>query len=487
MVIKKKFNINNLVLLAIIMPLAVLIILSSSSVIYSINFVSKNEVISNLLSFFIVSLIWMIFYIKLNGVIDNRILNIVTCLFFTKTIINFLYIYHFQLPLFGYDSSNEYEISKAGDSGLTHLSVLKAIYLAPELYDRFFSNWNNYYNNTGVLIFYSLIYESFGRFPTNTIPWDSLVVGIYSIVFYLISGFINNDEKNTLVPITIFILPAFFLTPLLYRDVYIVLFLSISIFIIFDNKEKNNNFQKFLILIFIGFILFFFRKFYSILPLVFFITYLIVKDIKLRKIISTILIILTAILSAYIFVNFELIFTDSVHTGLQKSEIILNPLLSIIQDAQLKIIHGERSGGEFVTLLENQNYFLKIFFRFFFFLISPFPWFKNEFDSNTIYYLFISLQIFFSFILYFHVINLIISKSLDKNFFILIVYFLLICFLAILGALQFTHYYIMSGIPILALTLTKIKLKHFKKYFIYSLSLGLLLHVTHFISKKFLF
>ena len=93
------------------------------------------------------------------------------------------------------------------------------------------------------------------------------------------------------------------------------------------------------------------------MPLNFFITYLIVKDIKLRKIISTILIILTAILSAYIFVNFELIFTDSVHTGLQKSEIILNPLLSIIQDAQLKIIHGERSGGEFVTLLENQNYF----------------------------------------------------------------------------------------------------------------------------------
>ena len=63
--------------------------------------------------------------------------------------------------------------------------------------------------------------------------------------------------KNTLVPITIFILPAFFLTPLLYRDVYIVLFLSISIFIIFDNKEKNNNFQKFLILIFIGLFYFF--------------------------------------------------------------------------------------------------------------------------------------------------------------------------------------------------------------------------------------
>ena len=181
MVIKKKFNINNLVLLAIIMPLAVLIILSSSSVIYSINFVSKNEVISNLLSFFIVSLIWMIFYIKLNGVIDNRILNIVTCLFF-KNHYKFSLHISFSITTFWIRFSNEYEISKAGDSGLTHLSVLKAIYLAPELYDRF-SNWNNYYNNTGVLIFYSLIYESFGRFPTNTIPWDSLVVGIYSIVF----------------------------------------------------------------------------------------------------------------------------------------------------------------------------------------------------------------------------------------------------------------------------------------------------------------
>ncbi len=487
MVSKKKLNINNLVFLAIIMPLATLIILSSSSVIYSINFVSTNEVISNLSSFLIVSLIWVIFYIKLNGVIDKNILNIITCLFFAKTILNFLYIYHFQLPLLEYDTSNEYEISKAGDSGLTHISVLKSIYLAPDLYDRFFSYWNNYYNNTGVLIFYSLIYESFGKFPTNTIPWDSLVVGIYSIIFYLISGFINNDKKNILIPISIFILPAFFLTPLLYRDAYIVLFLSISIFIIFCNNEKNDNLKKFLILIFIGFILFFFRKFYSILPLAFFITYLIVHNIKLRKIITTISIILSAILSVYIFINFELIFTDSVHTGLQKSDITLNPLLAFIQDAQLKIIHGERSGGEFVTLLENQNYFLKIFLRFFFFLISPFPWFKNEFDSNSIYSLLISLQIFFSFILYFHVINLIISKSLNKNFFVLIVYFLLICFLAIFGALQFTHYYIMAGIPILTLTLIKIKFKYLKRYFIYSLSLGLLLHITHFISKKFLF
>ena len=118
------------------MPLAVLIILSSSSVIYSINFVSKNEVISNLLSFFIVSLIWMIFYIKLNGVIDNRILNIVTCLFFTKTIINFLYIYHFQLPLFDTILVMSMKFLKQVIQGLTHLSVLKAIYLAPELYDR---------------------------------------------------------------------------------------------------------------------------------------------------------------------------------------------------------------------------------------------------------------------------------------------------------------------------------------------------------------
>ncbi len=487
MIIKKKFNIYNLVFLTILMPLAVLIILSSSSMIYSISHISSNEVLSNLSSFFIVSLIWAIFYTKLNSVIGNKILNIITCLFFTKTIINFLYIYHFQLPLFEYDSSNEYEMSKAGDSGLIHLSVLKGIYLAPDLFDRFFSYWNNYYNNKGTLIIYSLIYESFGRFPTNTIPWDSLAVGIYSVIFYLISGCIKSDEKNILVPISIFILPAFFLTPLLYRDAYIVLFLSISIFIIFYNNEKNVSFQKFLILIFISSILFFFRKFYSILPIAFFIIYLIVHNIKLRKIIITISIILTAILSVYIFINFELIFTDSVHTGLQKSEITLNPILAFIQDAQLKMIHGERSGGEFVTLLENQNYFLKIFFRFFFFLISPFPWFQSEFNANTIYSLLISLQIIFSFILYFHVINLIISKSLNKNFFVLIVYFLLICFLAIFGALQFTHYYIMSGIPILALTLINIKLKYLKRYFIYSLSLGLLLHITHFISKKFLF
>ena len=486
MVIKKKFNIYYLVFFAIILPLFILIILSSSSIIYSIDFISSNEVLSNLSSFLIVSFIWMVFYNKLNEFVDKNTLNIITCLLFVKILINFLYIYHFQLPILGYESSNEFEISKSGDSGLAHLSILKLIKDAPDLFQSLLANVN-YYNNKGTLIIYSLIYQSFGNFPTNSIPWDSLVVGIYTIIFYMIAGFIDTDKKNTLVPIYIFTLPALFLTPLLYRDVYIILLLSISIFIIFYKNDNNIYFQKFLILVFIGFILFFFRKFYSLLPITFFVIYLIVHNIKLRKIIVIISITLITILSIYTYINFELIFTDSAHTSLQKGYVDLNSFLAFLQDAQLKIIHGERSGGEFVTLLEKQNYFIKIFLRFFFFLVSPFPWFKSEFDTNSIYSLFISLQVFISFMLYFHVINIIISKQLNKNFFILIVYFLLICFLAVLGALQYTHYYIMAGIPILALTLITINLKYLKKYFLYSLYSGLLLHIIHFISKKFLF
>ncbi len=486
MVIKKKFNIDNLVFLAVLLPLSILIILSSSSVIQSIDFISTNEILSNLSSFLTASLIWMIIYIKLKDFFDQKLLNILTCLFFIKIIINFLYIYYFQLPLFNYDTSNEFEISAAGDSGLAHASTLRLISETPDLIDRLFNNIN-YYNNKGTLIIYSLIYESFGSFPTNTIPWDSLVVGIYAIIFYFASSFIINDSKNIIVPIVIFTLPAFFLTPLLYRDVYIVLLLSITIFIIFNNYEKNDNLKKIILLTFISFILFFFRKFYFFLPITFFLIYQIVHNIKLRVIILISLIILITILTVYTFINYELIFTNSTDTGLQKSEVTLNPLLQIMQDAQLKIIHGERTGGEFVKLLENQNYFLKIFLRLFFFLISPFPWFNREFDANSIYSLFISLQIFFSFILYFHVINIIISKNFNKKIFVLIIYFLLICLLAAFGALQFTHYYIMAGIPILALTLINVELESIKKYFIYSLFLSLLLHILHFMSKKFLF
>ena len=219
--LSKKKNINNInVLLSVLLPLAILIFFSSTSIIYSINFISKNEILSNLSSFLIASFVWLLFYNKLREIIDIKLLNLITCLFLTKTIINFLYIYYFQLNLFDYGSSNDYEITAAGDSGLAHVSILKFISEAPNLIGKLFHNVN-YYNNKGTLIVYSLIYESFGNFPTNTIPWDSLVVAIYSLIFYFISAFINNNQKNNLIPVAIFILPAFFLL-LYYIEIFIL-------------------------------------------------------------------------------------------------------------------------------------------------------------------------------------------------------------------------------------------------------------------------
>ena len=119
-----KKNINNInVLLSVLLPLAILIFFSSTSIIYSINFISKNEILSNLSSFLIASFVWLLFYNKLREIIDIKLLNLITCLFLTKTIINFLYIYYFKLNLFDYGSSNDYEITAAGDSGLAHVSI----------------------------------------------------------------------------------------------------------------------------------------------------------------------------------------------------------------------------------------------------------------------------------------------------------------------------------------------------------------------------
>ena len=126
--------------MSVLLPLAILIFFSSTSIIYSINFISKNEILSNLSSFLIASFVWLLFYNKLREIIDIKLLNLITCLFLTKTIINFLYIYYFQLNLFDYGSSNDYEITAAGDSGLAHVSILKFISEAPNLIGKLFHN-----------------------------------------------------------------------------------------------------------------------------------------------------------------------------------------------------------------------------------------------------------------------------------------------------------------------------------------------------------
>ena len=481
----KKKNINNsAVLLAILLPLTILIFFSSTSIIYSIYFISNNEILSNLSSFLIASFVWVLFYIKLRLIIDIKLLNLITCLFLVKTIINFLYIYYFQLPLFNYESSYEYEVNAAGDSGLAHMSVIRFIDEAPNFIAKIFHNVN-FYNNKGTLIIYSLIYQSFGEFPTNVIPWDSLVVTIYSLIFFFVSKFINNNENNNLIPIVIFILPAFFLSPLLYRDSYIVLLLSLSLFIIFNNNRNTKFYSKVLILIFLSSILFLFRKFYSFLPIIFFVIHQFFFNIKLRKLIILLLTTFISFLILYTLHNSELVFTNSIETSLQKEVVNLDPLLKLIQYAQLIITQGERVGGDFVSILENQNFFVKIFFRFCFFLISPFPWTQNINNPNIIYSFLLYLQIFISFIIYFNLFSLIKFKKLNKSYLLIIIYFFIICILAVFGALQFTHYYIMSGLPLLCLTLANIQFLDLKRYSIYSLTLAVTLHMLYFVANKF--
>ena len=120
-----------------------------------------------------------------------------------------------------------------------------------------------------------------------------------------------------------------------------------------------------------------------------------------------------------------------------------------------------------------------------FFLISPFPWIQNIDNPNIIYSFFISLQIFFSFIIYLNLFSLLKSKKLNKNYLLIVIYFFIICLLATFGALQFTHYYIMAGLPILSLTLANIQLTDIKRYSVYSFTLAITLHMLYFVAKKF--
>lgn len=481
--IKKKnnFYLEKLFFLILCVPLIVLIFFSSISFIFSDKIFYNIEYLSNFFSTFIAALVWALFYINSKNFINIKVLNIISLLFFFKVSLNFLFFFSYQLPLYNVETSYGLNNINSGDVGLIHLSTLNIISAYPNLLERFFTEIN-FFNNKGTLYLYSIIYEAFGHYPTNTIPWDALVLAFSSMLFYEISNHIFKKQNSILLPVIIFLLPSFLITPLLYRDVYLLFFLSLTIYIIFN--EEKFIIKKIIFLICLSFIFFYFRKIYAILPILFYSIFLFINHHVYRTIMMCFIIIFIIFISVFINFYSDLIFLNSFETGLKKNEISSNFLISFFNDIQLKIIHGYRSGGEIVTFVENQNFFIKIIFRFIAFLISPFPWYFNQYDYNSFYNFLLISQVFVSFMIYFHTIDIFLMRKFNKNFFIILAYFFIICIIATFGALQFTHYYIIIAVPMLMTTLLNVDKKYFLKYFSLSLVSAIVLHITYYFIKS---
>ena len=471
-------QLEKLIFYTIFFPFLLLVTLSLISKKIIFPYILYNENLSNFLSLVFASICWFLFYKKLKNFFGTKLSQIVTCLFFIKIFFNYIFIYTYQLPLYELDSSSGLD-NNYGDVGLINLSILRLIYENSDIFLRFISEIN-YFNNKGSIIFYSLIYDSFGAFPTNVIPWDSFALAATSLIFGYISTIINKSSNNIFSVIIIFILPSFFLSPLLYRDIYIVLFISISILIIFYNEEKSISLKKLFYLIFFSFILFFFRKFYFAIPIVFYLLFLIFSN-KFNFKIIFIFIFISFLILFFIFLYKKLIFVDSATSGILGSN---NLIIDTLRDLQLRLIHGERYGGQIVNFIENKNFLYKIIFRTFAFLITPFPWLNFNQGFYSVYYHVLSFHVFISIMIYTQIIIQILKNELTLYSKIMISFFIIICLYASFGALQFTHYYIIAGPPILITILNNISLKNIKKIFFISFIFSVLLHISHYLIKN---
>jgi len=456
------------------------------------NYSVLNEYLGNILSLFYVLFIWLLLIKFVYFNISVNFIKILTSLLIIKICINYFFLFFFQLPQLELDSSSFLNAYNSGDTGLINESIQN---WADKIKFTEFNNqrleFQEIYailNNWGSIYFYSLIYLNFGNFPSTTIPWASLATGFYSLFSYLISKKIYKDEKTSqIISFIIFLLPSFLVYPLLYRDHYLILLILSVVLIIFTDK-KQLGLKKIFYIFISSFILYSLRKVYFVLPLTFLIIYQFFFYKSLRKFYLYIIFLSILVICIYIYINKELFLSGSASSS--------SMLLRLIPDNEFfkKTIHyiitiilyAERTGGLIFNYLETFGFPINRISNLFFLLISPFPWHQSISKELIHFYIFLYLQIFISFIVYFKIFFLLIKNKIDKNFLVLFSCYCIILFLALFGALQFSSLYIMIGLPLLIISLGKKVLHNKCNYILVTSIFFILMHLFFHLLKFYL-
>lgn len=471
--------IDRIFLYTLFLPFLTLITLSSL-----INKFYINEIIGNYFSVFSVLFFWIVFSKNINKFIESKILNTILFLILIRISINFIYFYTYQLPLSGLNFTQEIN-QFFGDSGLIHNRVLSYIETNNSLRDIFF-NSSHLLNNRGTLVLYSLIYYIYGPYPSAIIAWDSLTIGFYSCIFYILAKkiFSNQNYNYTFIPYLIFLMPAYLIFPLLYRDYYLIFLLGITCFTIFDFNETF-ELKKYLYLFIFSILLYMFRKVYVVLPLAFLLTFYFIKYSNFRKMLFLMSSILALCIFFYVYNNKELVFISSdERNSIYHSSLYRNKLLELFQYIYMIIFEAPHLGGSLSEYFEKQIFPIKILFRSAMLFLSPFPWTQKIPQTYIIHQILIYMQVFFSLIVFYRLIDMLKQKIINKNFLILICFYIYIFIIAVLGAQQLSSLYVMIALPFLIIGFVNFKLQDFKIYTLYSFITIVLIHISYIITKK---
>jgi hypothetical protein len=157
-----------------------------------------------------------------------------------------------------------------GDTWAIHLAAEKFLSnrLHFGLWGALQSDYISVIHTKGVAILYGSLYNSFGPYPSITIPWHALAMGFVCLIVAAMCDILSIEKKTIkLVILLIIIMPGFFVGGILYRDQFMLLLIMLCAFASIY-AAINKNYESYLIAFICGWFLSYLRDEYIVLPLV---------------------------------------------------------------------------------------------------------------------------------------------------------------------------------------------------------------------------
>lgn len=400
-----------------------------------------SEFISNIYSFFLALTCWGVagwfLFLRIFG---KKFFLFLSALVLLRILANYFHFYLVFAPLAGINSSVALpDADFLGDLGAIYKSaiVYTNAYEMNGLFHAVFGDYDRSINNPGVGIIYGGLFSAFGAYATVAIPWTV----IYSAFASLLVGLLGLFQKLPVnlcrsVVLLVFFMPGFFIFPPIYRDNFIIFLLELSAYTAIL-MPRGNIFLYGIGLILVSILLFSMRQTYVFIPVIFlgvslYYSYKCDNRINSRRIVLSVIVLVFISLLVYVSLLFSSITSYIVKFSFSASS---------QSESTFRILAPFKSLGPLVF------YPAATVFS----LLAPMPWWQSIPPTLLSYQIFSYPQTLYGLTALVALFYSYKRKMVPTGGSILVVYFLVIFFVALLGSPNLGYSYFQIGYPFVLL------------------------------------
>ena len=406
------------------------------------------------------SIFWIFFqkFIHFQS-LGKRIKFWLNILFVLKIITNLVHFYFLFAPASGITTAVELpSLFFSGDLLPIHYSA--EIFMRERgnfgLWSAVFGDYYRGINNPGVGVIYGLLYGCFGPYAPAAIPWNALAMALSSSLIGAICELLYIDRRAICVAMILtYIMPGYFITPPIYRDQFILLFILLTTFSGMD-FFINNRLSSLIVMLPCALVLNSLRDGYLILPLVLVLAMILIPHKRGPSFKVKVMASVLSIVVILLMYNFLL---DKVFFWISR-------------------IYGMTIGYSTLDRMPTTIPVIGYFIRFGFILLNPMPWWQSIEKSLFVYQVFsypqtiLSLSVIAGLVLGYRYI-------LDhKELFPLLLVAFCIFHFAVVGS-SLAAGYTQTGLPLLIIAASPIMLRQWRKCIWVGTGLILVAHVLY--------